>query len=152
MIDIARTGGGVGIFPEPMVRAELASGSLVEIGGMPALAPVEFHVAMRVSDSEPVLGRIFDRAGICLADNQPACNVAIYVEELRQAGRRGGSGRRLGPCSARRFITSTLLSPAVGLTASCSMQCSWACACQESAWCVAMVFLPYVAPIMAAES
>lgn len=62
MIDIARTGGGVGIFPEPMVRGDLASGTLVEIADMPALAPVEFHVAMRVSDSEPVLAQIFDRA------------------------------------------------------------------------------------------
>ena len=73
MIDIARTGGGVGIFPEPMVRAELANGSLVEIGGMPALAPVAFHVAMRVSDSEPVLSRIFDRAaGLSLTVSEPA--------------------------------------------------------------------------------
>jgi len=29
---------------------------------MPALAPVEFHVAMRVSDTEPVLAEIFARA------------------------------------------------------------------------------------------
>lgn len=62
MIDIARAGGGVGIFPEPMVRAEIASGALVELTDMPALAPVVFHVAMRVSDTEPVLMRIFDRA------------------------------------------------------------------------------------------
>jgi len=62
MIDIARTGGGIGIFPEPMVRGELASGALVGIAGMPALAPVAFHVAMRVSDSEPVLAQIFGRA------------------------------------------------------------------------------------------
>ncbi|HMO75413.1 MAG TPA: LysR family transcriptional regulator [Sphingopyxis sp.] len=64
MIDIARAGGGVGIFPEPMVRAELASGELVELAGMPALAPVAFHVAMRVSDTEPVLARIFDQAAM----------------------------------------------------------------------------------------
>ncbi|MGH6652324.1 MAG: LysR family transcriptional regulator [Sphingopyxis sp.] len=69
MIDIARTDGGVGIFPEPMVRGDLASGALIEIADMPALAPVEFHVAMRVSDSEPVLAQIFDRAAaLDLAD------------------------------------------------------------------------------------
>ncbi len=62
MIDIARAGGGVGIFPEPMVRAEVAVGALVELAGLPALAPVEFRVAMRVSDTEPVLTRIFDQA------------------------------------------------------------------------------------------
>ncbi|WP_260580937.1 LysR family transcriptional regulator [Sphingopyxis sp. PET50] len=62
MIDVARAGGGVGIFPESMVRGEVASGALVELVGMPALAPVEFQVAMRVADTEPVLARIFDEA------------------------------------------------------------------------------------------
>ena len=62
MIDIAKAGGGIGIFPLPMVRGEVASGALVEIGGMPALAPVEFQVAMRVADTEPVLTQIFARA------------------------------------------------------------------------------------------
>ncbi len=62
MIDIAVAGGGVGIFPEPMVRAELARGALVELAGMPPPAPVEFHVAMRVADTEPVLVRIFEQA------------------------------------------------------------------------------------------
>ena len=64
MIDIAKAGGGVGIFPEPMARAEVAAGALVELSDMPALAPVAFHVAMRVSDSEPVLARIFERAAL----------------------------------------------------------------------------------------
>ncbi|ALJ11619.1 LysR family transcriptional regulator [Sphingopyxis macrogoltabida] len=62
MIDIAKVGGGIGIFPEPMIRAEIAVGALTPIADMPALAPVEFHVAMRVSDTEPVLTRIFDQA------------------------------------------------------------------------------------------
>jgi len=62
MIDIAVAGGGVGIFPEPMVRAELARGALVELAGMPPPAPVEFPVAMRVADTEPVLVRIFEQA------------------------------------------------------------------------------------------
>lgn len=34
-------------------------------------------------------GRIFDRHGICLADNQPNYSIAIYLEELRRAGKRG---------------------------------------------------------------
>lgn len=62
MIDIAKAGGGIGIFPRAMVRAEVASGTLIEMADMPALAPVEFHVAMRVSDTEPVLAEIFARA------------------------------------------------------------------------------------------
>ena len=62
MIDIAKAGGGIGIFPQPMVRGEVASGALVEIDAMPALAPVEFQVAMRVADTEPVLTQIFERA------------------------------------------------------------------------------------------
>ena len=62
MIDIALAGGGVGIFPEPMVRSEVARGALVELAGMPPPAPVEFHVAMRVADTEPVLVRIFEQA------------------------------------------------------------------------------------------
>lgn len=64
MIDIAKADGGVGIFPEPMARPEIASGALVELADMPALAPVEFHVAMRVSDTEPLLARIFDQASL----------------------------------------------------------------------------------------
>ena len=32
-------------------------------------------------------GRIFDRNGVCLADNRPSYCLAIYVEELREAGR-----------------------------------------------------------------
>ena len=69
MIDIAKAGGGIGIFPQPMVRGEVASGALAPIDGMPALAPVEFHVAMRVADTEPVLTQIFERAAkLNLAD------------------------------------------------------------------------------------
>ena len=62
MIDIAKAGGGIGIFPRPMVRSEVVGGALVEMAEMPALAPVEFHVAMRVADTEPVLAEIFARA------------------------------------------------------------------------------------------
>ncbi|PQM26409.1 LysR family transcriptional regulator [Sphingopyxis lindanitolerans] len=62
MIDIALADGGVGIFPEPMVRGEVSRGALVELAGMPPPAPVEFHVAMRVADTEPVLVRIFEQA------------------------------------------------------------------------------------------
>lgn len=31
-------------------------------------------------------GRMFDRNGVCVADNRPSFNVALYLEELRQPG------------------------------------------------------------------
>jgi len=34
-----------------------------------------------------IRGRVFDRTGRCLADNQPQYCLAIYTEELRQRGR-----------------------------------------------------------------
>lgn len=34
-----------------------------------------------------VRGRIFDRNGVCLADNRPSYCLAVYIEELRQPGR-----------------------------------------------------------------
>jgi penicillin-binding protein 2 len=34
-------------------------------------------------------GRLFDRHGVCLADNRSSYNVAVYIEELRTFGRRG---------------------------------------------------------------
>jgi len=62
MIDIAKAGGGIGIFPEPMARADMMNGALVELGDMPDLAPIEFHVARRVSDNDPVVAAIFEQA------------------------------------------------------------------------------------------
>ena len=32
-------------------------------------------------------GRIFDRNGVCMADNRPSYSVALYLEELRQPGK-----------------------------------------------------------------
>lgn len=80
MIDIALADGGVGIFPEPMVRGEMARGALVELADMPALAPVEFHVAIRVADTEPVLLRIFERAA------------RLRLTAAANEGGRGGAG------------------------------------------------------------
>lgn len=74
MIDICKSGGGIGIFPQSMVQAELASGALVRVANMPALQPVSFHVAMRVSDSEPLLARIFEKAAQLNIADIPATN------------------------------------------------------------------------------
>lgn len=62
MIDIAKAGGGIGIFPATMVKAELASGLLVEVAEMPKLEPIAFHVALRLADSVPLLERIYQMA------------------------------------------------------------------------------------------
>lgn len=71
MIDIAKAGGGIGIFPEPMARADMASGALVELHGMPALTPIEFQVAKRTSDNDPVTNAIFDRASTLSLGSPP---------------------------------------------------------------------------------
>lgn len=71
MIDISKSGGGISILPQTMVQADLASGALRCVQDMPDLEPVEFHVAMRVSDSEPVLARIFDKAAQLNIVNMP---------------------------------------------------------------------------------
>lgn len=62
MIDIAKAGGGIGIFPEPMVYAHQADASLVQLEGMPMLSPIEFHVVKRASDNELITQAIFDQA------------------------------------------------------------------------------------------
>lgn len=64
MIDIARAGGGVGIFPRSMAQPDIDSGALVELDALPAPEPVEFQVAMRVADNEPLTAEIFARASI----------------------------------------------------------------------------------------
>ena len=33
-----------------------------EVVGMPALSPIEFHVARRISDNDPVIAAIFEQA------------------------------------------------------------------------------------------
>lgn len=62
MVDIAKAGGGLGVFPETMVREELKSGSLVQVADMPELEPVYFLVAVRAAEQDPILLRIFDEA------------------------------------------------------------------------------------------
>jgi DNA-binding transcriptional LysR family regulator len=64
MVDIAKACGGIGVFPEPMVRGEIATGELVKLDGMPTAEALEFHVAMRSADNEPVTARIFEAASM----------------------------------------------------------------------------------------
>ncbi|NWK95045.1 LysR family transcriptional regulator [Sphingobium lactosutens] len=62
MIDIVLEGGGIGIFPQPMVRHQMADGRLVPVPGAPGMPPVDFHVAVRATESDPLVLAIFDRA------------------------------------------------------------------------------------------
>ncbi len=62
MVDIAKAGGGVGVFPEPMVRAELCSGELVALPDMPELAAVDFLALTRTAETDPILQRIYAEA------------------------------------------------------------------------------------------
>src|SRR3546814_19157653 len=54
MIHIAQPGGGIGIFPRPLVRGEVASGALPPLAGMPALALGELPLPMPVPRPPPV--------------------------------------------------------------------------------------------------
>ena len=62
MIDIVMSGGGVGIFPQSMVQAQVVNGTLVPVPGAPEMPTVEFQVAMRAAESDPLVLTIFDRA------------------------------------------------------------------------------------------
>lgn len=62
MIDIVIAGSGVGIFPRTMVANELAEGHLVALPGMAGMPPVEFQVAIRAAEADPLILAIFDRA------------------------------------------------------------------------------------------
>ncbi|MFC3440433.1 LysR family transcriptional regulator [Sphingobium rhizovicinum] len=62
MIDIVQEGGGIGIFPRPMARQQLADGTLLPVPGAPAMPPVDFHAAIRAAEADPLVLAIFDRA------------------------------------------------------------------------------------------
>lgn len=62
MIDIVTRGGGVGAFPEAMVRAHLDNGRLARLPDMPPLPQIAFHVAVRAAESDPLVLAIFGRA------------------------------------------------------------------------------------------
>lgn len=62
MIDIAASGGGIGIFPHPMVRQQIADGTLVPVPGAHDMPAIEFQVAIRAAEVDPLVLTIFDRA------------------------------------------------------------------------------------------
>jgi len=61
LIDIVVHGGGIGLFPETMVRAEMAAGQLVEIDERPARR-IEFQAAIRQRETDAVILALFELA------------------------------------------------------------------------------------------
>tara|TARA_R110000782_G_scaffold78276_8_gene155365 strand:+ start:22138 stop:23049 length:912 start_codon:yes stop_codon:yes gene_type:complete len=62
LIDIVLSGGGIGIFPHSMVQQHIADTSLVPIPEAKEMAPVEFQVAIRAAESDPLILHIFEQA------------------------------------------------------------------------------------------
>lgn len=62
MIDIVTAGGGIGIFPHPMVRQQIAEGTLVPVPGTHDMPAIEFQVAIRAGEVDPLVLAIFERA------------------------------------------------------------------------------------------
>lgn len=62
LIEIVIGGGGAAVFPEPMVRAELEAGRLVEVLPRPGRT-VRFEAAIRSTESDPLMLELFRRAG-----------------------------------------------------------------------------------------
>lgn len=63
MIDIVVEGGGIGAFPAPMVGDHLDNGRLTSVPHMPSMPQIEFHVAVRAAESDPLVLALFERAG-----------------------------------------------------------------------------------------
>lgn len=72
LIDIVSSGAGIGIFPHSMVRHHIADGSLVPVPGIGATTPVEFQVAIRAAEADPLILHIFEAAGQLDMNMEPA--------------------------------------------------------------------------------
>ncbi len=62
MIDIVMAGRGIGIFPQSMVRRELEQQKLVPVPNTSDMPPIEFQVAIRAAETDPLILNIFERA------------------------------------------------------------------------------------------
>lgn len=60
-----------------------------------------------------IRGRVFDRNGLCIADNRPVCNLAIFLEELRHWNLRI-DGKRAGT-TAKALTLLDRVSEQIGL-------------------------------------
>lgn len=62
LVEIVRGGEGAAVLPEPMVRADLASGALVEVLPRPERG-LRFEAAIRAREEDPLILELFRRAG-----------------------------------------------------------------------------------------
>jgi hypothetical protein len=53
-----------------MVQSDMADGTLTKVTGMPRIPPVEFHVAKRLFDQDPLTEKTFDRASLLQMSKQ----------------------------------------------------------------------------------
>ena len=67
LIDIVLAGSGAAVMPETMVRAELATGVLVEIAPRPA-RQLQFEAAIRETERDPLVLELFRRASLLQID------------------------------------------------------------------------------------
>ncbi len=59
LIDVVAQGGGMGLFPETMVRAEMGAGRLTEVLARPQIR-IEFQSAIRKRETDPLILRLFE--------------------------------------------------------------------------------------------
>lgn len=71
LIDIVTGGGGAAVLPEPMVRPLLERGILAEVLPPPA-RKIRFEVAIRNTESDPLVLELFRRASDLRIDGTPA--------------------------------------------------------------------------------
>lgn len=62
MIDVVMAGGCIGIVPSSMVATQLARGQLLPLTGWAPMPAVEFQVAIRAAEADPLILAIFERA------------------------------------------------------------------------------------------
>lgn len=98
LADIVAADGGIGFAPEPMVRNQLTNGKLVRLE-KGVTKTLEFHVAIRRLERDPLVRAIFDRASALRIDEPPA-ETKIFVEDRVSA-----------PAKDQMKVISTALTP-----------------------------------------
>ena len=85
MIDIVMAGNAIGVFPHSMVRQQLDEGRLAHVSGAQPLPSVEFQVAIRAAETDPLILRIFERAEKLDVRDMPVPGNASQAHSKRAA-------------------------------------------------------------------